>query len=81
MASMVDAVNRILAQASLPASSTSSTSLSPVKVKDVDVENQAEVDPSAAAITDSDAEAVVRQIRLEADNTIKYRTCSWQKVC
>ena len=30
--------------------------------------------------TDSDTEAIGRQIELESDNAIKYRTCSWQKV-
>lgn len=31
-------------------------------------------------ISDSDSNIVGKQMELEADNAIKYRTCSWQKV-
>jgi len=30
---------------------------------------------------DSGSDILGKQIELEADNAIKYRTCSWQKVC
>lgn len=47
----------------------------PSKLKgDADVENRGGVN------SDSEGE-IGRQIELEAENTIKYRTCSWQKVC
>lgn len=47
----------------------------PSKLKgDTDVENRGGVN------SDSEGE-IGRQIELEAENTIKYRTCSWQKVC
>jgi hypothetical protein len=36
--------------------------------------------PRVAADSDSDKGDVGRQIELEADAAIKYRTCSWQKV-
>ena len=33
-------------------------------------------------MTDSDSDLTVgKQMELEAGNAIKYRTCSWQKVC
>jgi hypothetical protein len=53
------------------------------KLKDFDVEGQGrhgdqhnvtKVDGS------STTESVGRQIDMESENTIKYRTCSWQKV-
>jgi hypothetical protein len=34
----------------------------------------------ASADSDSDKADIGRQIELEADAAIKYRTCSWQKV-
>ena len=46
----------------------------PRKLKDEDIENRGGVN------SDSEGE-IGRQIELEAENTIKYRTCSWQKVC
>ena len=39
--------------------------------------------PSAIGITDSEAgsmASVGKQVEMEAANSIKYRTCSWQKV-
>ncbi|KAL4939974.1 hypothetical protein BDV06DRAFT_27796 [Aspergillus oleicola] len=42
------------------------------RMKDKDLENQ----PQAS---DSESGEVGRQIELEAENSIKYRTCSWQK--
>lgn len=48
------------------------------RMKDKDLENQ----PKApGALSDSDSGEIGRQIELESDNSIKYRTCSWQKVC
>lgn len=46
------------------------------QLKDVDLEHQAH----PVAQSDSDLEVVGKQIELEAGNSIKYRTCSWQKV-
>jgi hypothetical protein len=40
-----------------------------------DLENQRQ--PGAS---DSDTDDIGRQIEMEAGNSIKYRTCSWQKV-
>lgn len=37
--------------------------------------------PQGAINSDSESGDVGRQIELEAGNSIKYRTCSWQKVC
>ncbi|BCS25830.1 putative neutral amino acid permease [Aspergillus puulaauensis] len=46
------------------------------RMKDKDLENQ----PKApGALSDSDSGEIGRQIELESDNSIKYRTCSWQK--
>ncbi|BDD54731.1 hypothetical protein MAP00_000324 [Monascus purpureus] len=45
------------------------------QLKDVDLEHQAH----PVAQSDSDLEVVGKQIELEAGNSIKYRTCSWQK--
>lgn len=39
--------------------------------------------PIPGVVADSDAESVIsvgRQMELEKNNSIKYRTCSWQKV-
>lgn len=36
---------------------------------------------SRVADDSSSTLSVGKQIELEADNAIKYRTCSWQKVC
>lgn len=60
--------------------STSFTSgSSPVKTKDVDLEVQSDSNARAGVQSDSEGEGVGRQIELEAGNSIKYRTCSWQK--
>jgi hypothetical protein len=53
------------------------------KLKDFDVEGQGR-NGSRNDITaidgSSTTESVGRQIDMESENTIKYRTCSWQKV-
>jgi hypothetical protein len=53
------------------------------KLKDFDVEGQGR-HGNQHDITDVDgsstSENVGRQIDMESENTIKYRTCSWQKV-
>lgn len=46
------------------------------KLKDLDIESQAR----PAVDSSSTSESVGRQIEMESENTIKYRTCSWQKV-
>ncbi|KAE8376295.1 transmembrane amino acid transporter protein-domain-containing protein [Aspergillus bertholletiae] len=46
---------------------------SPDKVKDLENQRQPGVQ------SDSDTDDVGRQIEMEAGNSIKYRTCSWQK--
>lgn len=48
------------------------------KEETVDVEKHGQADLSVHS--GSDVESVGRQIELEAENSIKYRTCSWQKV-
>lgn len=48
------------------------------KVKDLDIEGQNRRVP--AVDSSSTSESVGRQIEMESENTIKYRTCSWQKV-
>ena len=48
------------------------------KLKDKDLERSPQV---AGGLSDSDSGEIGRQIELEAENSIKYRTCSWQKVC
>lgn len=48
------------------------------KLKDLDIEGQARRVP--AVDSSSTSESVGRQIEMESENTIKYRTCSWQKV-
>lgn len=66
-----------LAQESLQSSSiVSDNHDDPAKMKDVDLENQAH----PIIQSDSDSDGIGRQIELEAGNSIKYRTCSWQKV-
>jgi hypothetical protein len=45
------------------------------RLKDKDLEGQRQ------GLSDSDSGEIGRQIELEAENSIKYRTCSWQKVC
>lgn len=53
------------------------------KLKDYDVEGQGRRRHSSHHVTALDSssttESVGRQIEMEAENTIKYRTCSWQK--
>ena len=52
------------------------------KLKDYDVEGQGRGRSShhvTALDSSSTTESVGRQIEMEAENTIKYRTCSWQK--
>ncbi|KAB8210538.1 transmembrane amino acid transporter protein-domain-containing protein [Aspergillus parasiticus] len=46
---------------------------SPDKVKDLENQRQ------PGAQSDSDTDDIGRQIEMEAGNSIKYRTCSWQK--
>lgn len=52
------------------------------KLKDFDLEGQGRrLSHSHVALdSSSTSESVGRQIELEAENGIKYRTCSWQKV-
>ena len=53
------------------------------KLKDFDVEGQGRRDSRhhvTAIDGSSTTESVGRQIEMESENTIKYRTCSWQKV-
>lgn len=52
------------------------------KLKDFDLEGQGRrLSHSHVAVdSSSTTESVGRQIELEAENGIKYRTCSWQKV-
>lgn len=46
----------------------------PDKMKDIENQRQPGVQ------SDSDTDDIGRQIEMEAGNSIKYRTCSWQKV-
>lgn len=50
-----------------------------MKAKDVNLEDQTDSSKRAGNLSDSEGEGVGRQIELEAGNSIKYRTCSWQK--
>ena len=53
------------------------------KLKDFDIENQPRRSSqhNVTAIDSlSTTETIGRQIEIESENTIKYRTCSWQKV-
>lgn len=50
----------------------------PAKLKDADPAN---VEQRIGVHSDSEGDTIGRQIELESENTIKYRTCSWQKVC
>ena len=53
------------------------------KLKDLDLEDQDRRHSHhhvTAIDSSSTSESVGRQIEMEAENTIKYRTCSWQKV-
>lgn len=38
-------------------------------------------DPSRRDVSDDDSITIGKQIELESENAIKYRTCSWPKVC
>ncbi|KZN83945.1 N amino acid transport system protein [Penicillium chrysogenum] len=52
------------------------------KLKDFDIEGQGRRGSQhhvTAIDSSSTTESIGRQIELESDNTIKYRTCSWQK--
>lgn len=54
------------------------------KLKDEDLEGQGRRlsrHHVHAVDSSSTTESVGRQIEMESENTIKYRTCSWQKVC
>ncbi|KAL2819004.1 transmembrane amino acid transporter protein-domain-containing protein [Aspergillus cavernicola] len=46
------------------------------RIKDKDLERQRQ---QPGGESDSDSGEIGRQIELEAENSIKYRTCSWQK--
>ncbi|KAL4780465.1 transmembrane amino acid transporter protein-domain-containing protein [Aspergillus varians] len=46
------------------------------RMKEKDLERQPQV---LGDLSDSDTGEIGRQIELEAENSIKYRTCSWQK--
>lgn len=37
-------------------------------------------DPEMGVDSDSEASIIGKQMAMEADNAIKYRSCSWQKV-
>lgn len=50
------------------------------KLKDDDLEGQGRRLSHHAVDSSSTTESVGRQIEMESENTIKYRTCSWQKV-
>ncbi|KAL2872023.1 putative neutral amino acid permease [Aspergillus lucknowensis] len=60
-------------QAEHEGSSVSDNSAAKLKGKDLEAQQV------AGAMSDSDSGEVGRQIELEAENSIKYRTCSWQK--
>ncbi|OQE38000.1 hypothetical protein PENCOP_c009G06476 [Penicillium coprophilum] len=51
------------------------------KLKDFDIEGQGRrgLQHVAAIDSSSTTESIGRQIDMESENTIKYRTCSWQK--
>ena len=38
-------------------------------------------DPEMGVDSDSEGSIIGKQMALEAENAIKYRTCSWQKAC
>jgi hypothetical protein len=52
------------------------------KLKDFDVEGQGRRGSQhhVTALDSDSTESIGRQIEMESENTIKYRTCSWQKV-
>lgn len=54
------------------------------KLKDFDIEGQGCCGSQHNVTTvdgSSITESIGHQIKMESENTIKYRTCSWQKVC
>ncbi|OJJ38937.1 hypothetical protein ASPWEDRAFT_36641 [Aspergillus wentii DTO 134E9] len=65
-------------------SSTSSDRIidnNPAKVKNADLESQQHDQTHRIAVdSDAETESIGRQIEMESENSIKYRTCSWQKV-
>jgi len=63
--------------------SDKSDKLEDAKLKDYDTEGQRRrLSHQHVAAIDSSSitESIGRQIEMESENTIKYRTCSWQKV-
>lgn len=38
-------------------------------------------DPEKGVDSDSEGSIIGKQMAMEAENAIKYRTCSWQKAC
>lgn len=38
-------------------------------------------DPEKGVDSDSEESVIGKQLAMEAENAIKYRTCSWQKAC
>ena len=38
-------------------------------------------DPEKGLDSDSEGSIIGKQMAMEAENAIKYRTCSWQKAC
>lgn len=58
-------------------SSVSDNASAADKLKQMDLENQKQ---QVGSGSDTEGE-IGRQIEMESENSIKYRTCSWQKVC
>lgn len=48
--------------------------------QEYDVEGQPRRDSRIAPVQAEDRTSIGKQLELEAENAIKYRTCSWQKV-
>ena len=38
-------------------------------------------DPEKGMDSDTESSIIGKQVAMEAENAIKYRTCSWQKAC
>lgn len=51
------------------------------KVSNNDVAKDSNDDLANGSVASSNDLSIEKQIAMEADNAIKYRTCSWQKVC
>lgn len=51
-----------------------------LKQHEYDVESQPRRDSRIAPVQAEDRTSIGKQLELEAENAIKYRTCSWQKV-